>query len=76
MKRPVVISGVVFVESVPNHLIDKPAIDSFIEMRRLHSEQQKPQERGEADDDPRRPLAFSERVFPSVDVIAEERKIP
>ena len=76
MKRTVVIGGVVFIESVPEHLIDEPPVDSFIEMRRLHSEQQKPQERGETDDEPRRPLAFSERVFPSVDVIAEERKIP
>ena len=76
MKRPVVISGVVFVESVPDHLIDKPAIDSFIEMRRLHSEQKESQERGQTDDEPRRPLVFTERVFPSVDVIAAERKIP
>ena len=75
MEWTVVIGRVVLVESVLDHLVDKPAVDAFVEMWRFHSEQKESQERGETDDEPGHPFAFGERVFPSLDVIAEERKI-
>ena len=39
MERPVIIGRVVFVVTVLDQLIDKPAVDPFVEMGRLHSEQ-------------------------------------
>ena len=39
MQRTVIIRRVVFVEAGFNQLIDKPAIDSFVEVRRLDAEQ-------------------------------------
>src|SRR3954470_23874634 len=61
MQRPEIIRPIVVVEPVLDQLIDKPAIDPFIEVRRFYSEQEKPQKRGEANDEPRRPFAFRER---------------
>src|SRR5207244_11475539 len=75
MKRAVIIRRIVFVETGLDHLIDKPAVDALIEMRRLHAEQKESQKRREADDDPRHPFAFGERVFPALHVIAEQWKI-
>ena len=75
MKRSVIIGRIVFVEAVLDHLIDKPAVDALIEMRRFHPEQKKSEKRSEADDDPRRPFAFGEGVFPTLELSAEQRKI-
>src|SRR5205085_4785406 len=52
VKRPVIICRVVTVEPVLDHLVDEPAVDSFVEMRRLDSEQKKTEERAEAHDQP------------------------
>lgn len=75
MERAVIIGRVVSVVTGFNQLIDKPAVDSFVEVRRLHSEQEKSQKRGESDDEPRRPLAFGERVFPGLELRTENWKI-
>jgi hypothetical protein len=56
-------------------LIDKPAVDAFVEMRRFNSEQKKSQERGQRNDEPRGPFAFGEGVFPGLELSAENRKI-
>ena len=75
MKRAVIIGRIVFVEAGLDHLIDKPAVDALVEMRRLHSEQKESKKRGQTDDEPRHPFACGERVFPAFHVVAEKRKI-
>ena len=42
MKRPVIVRGIIFVEAVLKHLINKPAVNSFVEVWRFDSEQEKP----------------------------------
>ena len=69
VKRPVIICRVVAVEPVLDHLVDEPAVDSFVEMRRLDSEQKKTEERAEAHDQPRRPIDLGRaalEIFPPV----------
>ena len=56
MKRPVIIRRVVAVEAVLHHLIDEPAVDPLVEVRRLHAQEEKPEERAEGDDRPERPI--------------------
>ena len=50
VQRPVVIGRVVSVKPIMHDLIHKPAIDAFIEMRRLDTQQKKTQERGQPQD--------------------------
>src|ERR1043166_7203976 len=59
VERPVIIRGVVAIEPVLDHLIDEPAVDSLVEMGRLDSEQEKPEERAEPHDYPRRPIGIA-----------------
>ena len=56
MKRPVIIRRIVSVEPVLDHLIDEPAVDPLVEMRRLHPEEEDAQNGAERDDQPRRPI--------------------
>ena len=53
MQRPVIIGRVVSVETVLHHLIDEPAVDPFVEMRRFYAEKEKPEERARARRSPR-----------------------
>ncbi len=75
MKRPVIIRRVVFVEPVFHHLIDKPAVDSFVEMRWLDAEQKKTQENSKPKNQPWRPPRFREARSPRFELIAQYRKI-
>ena len=50
VQRPVVIRRIVSVKPIMHDLIHKPAIDAFIEMRRLDTQQKKTQERCEPQD--------------------------
>src|SRR6476619_4671295 len=58
MEWPVIIRRVVAIEPVLDHLVDEPAVDPFVEVRRLHSEEEKPEDRGQPDDQPRGPIHF------------------
>ena len=60
MERPVIIRRVVAVEPGPPHLVDEPAVDPLVEVRRLHAQQQEAQERAQRDDAPRRPVHLRE----------------
>ena len=60
MKRPVIIRRVVAVEPVLHHLIDEPAVDPLVEVRRLHAEEEKPEQRSEGDNAPKRPVDLRE----------------
>ena len=50
MKRTVIIGRIVPVKSVLHHLIDEPAVDSFVEVRRLDAQQEEAQERCQRED--------------------------
>ncbi len=63
MERAVIIRRVVPVEAVLGHLIDEPAVDSLVEVGRLHPEQEKAQEGGERDDRPGHPIDFGGALF-------------
>ena len=63
MERAVIIRRVVPVKAVLDHLIDEPAVDPLVEMRRLHPEQEKAQEGGERDDRPGHPIDFRGALF-------------
>ena len=56
MKRPVIIRRVVAVEPGLHHLIDEPAVDPLIEVRRFHAQEEEPEQRAEGDDAPERPV--------------------
>lgn len=58
MQRAVVVGWIVFVVSVPRHLIHEPAVDAFVKMRRLDVEPKQPQQRGKRTDDQRNPRGF------------------
>src|SRR5881227_4310809 len=75
MKRPVIIRRVVFIEPVFHHLVDKPAVDSFVEMRWLDAKEKKAQENGEPKNQPRRPTCFCKPRSPRVQLIAQHWKI-
>ena len=47
MQRSVVIRGIISVEAILRHLIDEPAVDSFVEMRRLYPEEQEAEKRAQ-----------------------------
>jgi hypothetical protein len=63
VKRAVIIRRVVSVKAVFDHLIDEPAVDSLVKMRRLHAEQEKTQDGAERDDRPRRPVNCGGALF-------------
>src|SRR5213592_1009673 len=73
MKRAVVIGWVVPVKSILHHLIDKPAVDALIEMRRLDSEQQKAQKHCHSHDPPRDPVGSRQVSPPPFQPIAHAR---
>jgi len=56
-------------------LIDKPPVDSFVEMRRLDAEQKKTQENSQPKDQPHDPISFCKAGFPSSQVILRRWKI-
>ena len=56
MKRAVIVRRVVAVETVLHHLIDEPAVDALVEMRRLDPEEEEPEKGGQRDDHPGRPI--------------------
>src|SRR5437868_10485733 len=58
MKRPVIVRGIIFVEAVLKHLINKPAVNSFVEVWRFDSEQEKPKRGRKQQDCPKHPVAF------------------
>ena len=63
MKRAVIIRWVVSVKSVFDHLIDEPAVDSFVKMGRLHLEEEDAQNGAERDNRPQRPINFGGALF-------------
>src|SRR5437868_13888556 len=58
MKRPVIVRGIIFVEAVLKHLINKPAGNSFVEVWRFDSEQEKPKRGRKQQDCPKHPVTF------------------
>src|SRR2546423_1027142 len=58
MKRAVIVGRVISIESVLDHLIDEPAVDSFVKMWRFYSEKKDTQGRGQAENAPEHPVAF------------------
>jgi hypothetical protein len=40
----VIVGGIVLVKPIFHHLIDKPSVDAFIEVRRFDTQQEKAQE--------------------------------
>ena len=42
MKWAVIIRRVISIKPILDHLIDEPAVDPFVEMRRFYSEEQDP----------------------------------
>src|SRR4051812_11598055 len=66
VERPVIIRRVISVEPVLDHLIDEPAVDSLVEMRGLDPEEEKPEERPEPNDYPRRPIDLAASRDPLV----------
>ena len=73
MKRPVVIGRVVPVKPILHHLIDKPAVDALIKMRRLDGEQEKAQEHCHAHDCPRDPVGSRQASPASLQQIGHAR---
>src|SRR4030095_5302816 len=58
MKRTVIIRRVIAIKAILDHLIDEPAVDPFVEMRRFYVEKKHPQNGGETDNQPEHPVAF------------------
>ena len=56
MERPVIIRRIVAVESGLHHLVDEPAVDPLVEVRRLHAQEEEAEERAESDDPPESPV--------------------
>src|SRR5207237_6801037 len=46
------------------HVVDEPTIDSFVEMRRLDPEPEKPEQGRETDDQPGRPIGLGQPRLP------------
>ena len=74
MERPVVVGWVVAVISVLDHLIDEPAVNSFVEMGRLNPEQEKAQDGRQGHDQPGGPVGSGQARFPVFPLIPERRK--
>src|SRR5205823_2502363 len=49
MERAVIVRRVVAVKAVLHHLIDEPAVDPLVEMRRLHLKEDEPEKGAERD---------------------------
>ena len=75
VQRPVIIGRIVFVETGLHHLIDEPAVDPFVEMRRLDPEQEQAKKRAERDDQPRRPIDFGGPGAPRRDSLLHRGRI-
>lgn len=75
MKRAVVISRVVLIEAVLHHLVDEPAVDTFVEVGRLDPEQEKAKRDPEGEDEPWRPAAFGDAGAACFDPATQQRKI-
>ena len=56
MEGAVIVRRVVAVKAVLHHLIDEPAVDPLVKMRRLHPEEDEPQKGAERDNRPGRPV--------------------
>lgn len=50
MKRAVIIGGVITVKAVFHHLIDEPAIDAFVEVRRFDAQKEEAEKRCQCED--------------------------
>src|ERR1051326_6802518 len=61
MKGTVIVRRVIAVNPLLHHLIDKPAVDSFVEMRRFDPEKEHSQRGAETENQPEGPVAV-ERV--------------
>jgi hypothetical protein len=70
-----IIRRVVFVITGLDHLIDEPAVNSLVEMRRLNSEQENSQERAKSDDEPRRPIDLRGARLPIAQPLLNRGKI-
>jgi hypothetical protein len=46
MEGPMIVGRIVVIKTIFDHLIDEPAVDAFIEVWRLNSEQEKAQNSG------------------------------
>jgi len=75
MERPMIIGWIVSIKPVLHHLIDKPSIDAFVEMRRFDSEQKEPEENCEAQDYPRRPAGLRKPLSPRFQLNVQPWKI-
>ena len=58
MERSVEVAGIVVVETLLRHFVHEPAVDSFIEVGRLHPEANEPENQREQDDGPGNPGGF------------------
>ncbi len=56
VKRPVVVRRIVTVKTGLHHLVDEPAVDPLVEMRRLDAQEEEPEHGPEGDDPPERPI--------------------
>ncbi len=63
MQGPVIIGRVVFVIAVLDHLIDEPAVDALVEVRRLDPEEKEAEEGSQCDNQPRCPIGLGEAAF-------------
>src|SRR6266480_2500123 len=73
MERPVIIRRIVTIIAFLDHLIDKPSVDSFVEMRRFNGKKEKAQEYRESEDEPGRPASFGQTRPPFLESVAESR---
>src|SRR5437879_11900174 len=58
MRWAVIVGRVLSIEPFLDHLIDEPAVDSFVEMWRFYSEEKNAQDCSQAENQPEHPFAF------------------
>ena len=66
-----IVRRIVSIKPVLHHLIDKPTVDSFVEMRRLDAQQEQAEKNGEPKDQPWDPICFCKAGLPGRQLIAQ-----